>query len=104
MHYIEGTCIESLRPKGLRKDNTSGYTGVMAYRGKWKAQITFKKKTYNLGVFEHIEDAARVRRQAEERIFGEFLEWYESQYPERETWRENKFPKSGQATGLENLP
>lgn len=94
--------MESLRPKGLRKDNRSGYTGAMAYRGKWKAQITFKKKTYNLCVFEHIEDAARGRRQAEERIFGEFLEWYESQHPEKETWRENKSQKSGQATGSEN--
>lgn len=83
MHYIEGTCVESLEYKGLRKNNTSGYTGVTAYRGRWKAQITFKKKTYNLGVYQKIEDAVAARAQAEEQIFGEFLGWYYERFPEK---------------------
>lgn len=81
MHYIDGTCIEMLERKGLRRNNTSGYTGVMAYKGKWKAQITFKGKTYNLGVYAKIEEAALVRKAAEERIFGEFLDWYYANFP-----------------------
>ncbi len=81
MHYIDGTCVEMLERKGLRRDNTSGYTGVVAYRGKWKAQITFKGKTYVLGVYTNIEEAAAMRKQAEERIFGEFLEWYYENHP-----------------------
>lgn len=76
MRYIDGTCVEMLERKGLRRDNTSGYTGVMAYRGRWKAQITFKGKRYDLGTYERIEDAAAARKKAEERIFGEFLAWY----------------------------
>lgn len=76
MHYIDGTCIEMLERKGLRSDNTSGYTGVVAYRGRWRAQITFKGKNYNLGTYDRIEDAASVRKEAEGQIFGEFLEWY----------------------------
>jgi len=80
MHYIDGTCIENLEFKGLRKNNTSGYTGVIAYRGKWKAQITFKNKRYNLGTYDNFEDAVAVRKEAEERIFGKFLDWYYETY------------------------
>lgn len=76
MRYIDGTCVEMLERKKLRKDNTSGYTGVVAYRGRWKAQITFKRKKYDLGIYERIEDAVTARKRAEERIFGEFLAWY----------------------------
>lgn len=76
MHYIHGTCVEMLENKSLRKDNTSGYTGVMAYRGKWKAVITFQQKRYDLGTYAQIEDAVKIRKLAEEKIFGEFLDWY----------------------------
>lgn len=82
MHYIDGTCVEMLTQKKLRKDNTSGYTGVVACRGRWRAQITFKGKTYLLGTYSRIEDAAAARKEAEERIFGEFLEWYYETHPE----------------------
>lgn len=84
MHYIDGTCVELLQRKNLRKDNTSGCTGVVPYRGRWRAQITFKKKTYYLGVYDKLEDAIRIRKKAEERVFGEFLEWYEQQMAEAE--------------------
>lgn len=80
MRYIDGTCVENLEFRGLRKNNTSGYTGVTAYRGRWRAQITFKKKTYYLGQYEKIGDAVKVRKEAEEKIFGEFLEWYYDQF------------------------
>lgn len=82
MHYIEGTCVEMLERKGLRSDNTSGYTGVVAHRGKWRAQITFRGKNYTIGTYTRIEDAAAARKEAEDRIFGEFLEWYYETYPE----------------------
>ncbi len=84
MHYIDGTCVELLQNRKLRRDNTSGYTGVQLHKrsGKWQALITFKGKLYNLGRFEKIEDAAEARREAENRIFGEFLDWYYEQYPE----------------------
>lgn len=81
MRYIDGTCVEKLENKRLRKDNTSGYTGVTAYRGKWKAQITFKKRLYHLGTYEKLEDAVKARKQAEEQIFGEFLDWFYREYP-----------------------
>jgi hypothetical protein len=64
----------------LLSTNTSGFTGVYRNRhtGKWCAQITFKGKTYFLGSYSKIEDAAQARKEAEDRLFGEFLEWYYS--------------------------
>lgn len=77
VHLIDGTCVEKLRQQKLQKNNTSGYTGVQARGDKWIAIITFKGKVYYLGSYRKLEDAVRVRRQAEERLFGEFLNWYQ---------------------------
>ena len=92
MRYIDGTCVELLERRKLRRDNTSGYTGVQwnKRKDKWQALITFKGKTYNLGFYNKIEDAAEARKEAENRIFGEFLDWYYEQYPERRPTAEQK--------------
>jgi hypothetical protein len=46
-------------------------------RGKWKADIRFRGKKYNLGRFDDINDAIEARKEAEKQLFGNFLEWYE---------------------------
>lgn len=38
---------------------------------------------YYLGTFTKVEDAVEARKQAEERIFGEFLEWYYQEHPRK---------------------
>lgn len=75
------TILEATR-KHLSKSNTSGYTGVYwsSSTQKWRAQITFRRKTYYLGAFEHIEDAIAARKCGEE-MHKNFLEWYYSQHP-----------------------
>ncbi len=83
VHFVDGTCIEKLENKRLQKNNTSGYTGVQARGDKWVAVITFKKKVYYLGTFETAEAAIAARKQAEEQLFGPFLEWYYEHYPNR---------------------
>lgn len=77
-HFVDGTCIESIRNRGLIASNTSGVRGVYKNRknGRWVAQITFRRKTRYLGSFDRLEDAARVRRRAEE-VFDDFLEQYD---------------------------
>lgn len=77
-HFVDGTCIESIRNRKLIASNTSGVRGVYRHRksGLWIAQITFRGKTKYLGSFQKIEDAARRRRQAEE-LFDDFLERYD---------------------------
>lgn len=62
-------------------------------RYKWAATIVFKGKTYHLGRYHNIEDAAAVRKEAEDALFGDFLEWFQEVYPER--WEKfNKKPKT----------
>jgi len=60
--------------KGLRRDNTTGYTGVIWSNasGKYLANIKINQKRIHLGTFSKIEDAVRARREAEEKYFGEY--------------------------------
>lgn len=60
------------------KANKSGIVGVNwdKSRGKWMAGIRFKGHKYNLGRFDNIQDAIDARKEAEKKIFGDFLEWY----------------------------
>ncbi len=83
MHYAGGTCVEMLRPDLVYRTNTSGVRGVYysSRRNKWIAQIMFRQKCYYLGGYDKIEDAAEARAAAEEKIFGDFLKWYEEEYP-----------------------
>lgn len=80
LHFVDGTCVEMLTRKKLRRDNTSGHTGVVKTATGWHAQISFKKKTYHLGTYARLEDAIKAREQAEEELHGSFLEWYNSEH------------------------
>ena len=82
LRLIDGTSLQKLEFNRVIASNTSGYTGVYWSTGrqKWSAQITFKGKTYYLGSHERIEDAVKARKEAENRLFGEFLEWYYTEY------------------------
>lgn len=66
LHYIDGTCIEMIRGDHLRKNNTSGCTGVTYdfTAKKWRAEIGFKGKRYTLGRYERFEDAKEAREKA----------------------------------------
>ena len=77
--------MEMLRTETMYKTNTSGVRGVYysAKRNKWIAHIMFKKKCYYLGGYDRLEDAAKVRAEAEEKIFGNFLKWYQEKYPDK---------------------
>lgn len=62
--------------------NTSGTRGVYKHtvNNTWIAYINFKKKRYNLGSHTNKEDAIKARKDAEEELFGNFLEWYNKEY------------------------
>lgn len=49
---------------------------------KWRAVYYFEKKTYALGSYEEMEDAMRVRKEAEKHA-DDFLQWYSK-------WREER--------------
>lgn len=81
----DGTYIYSITNNTMLKNNTSGIKGVTwdKSREKWRAQIEFKGKNYHLGRYDRIEDAAQIRRIAEEKMFGDFLKWFAEEFPER---------------------
>ena len=91
-NFVDGTCIETIRSKKIFSTNTSGIRGVYPVKktGKWAAQIQFKgKKTY-LGCYNTIEEAAKVRKKAEE-VFEEFLAKYDADVLEKEKTKMEPF-------------
>lgn len=75
--FVEGTNINQISPdRKMNSNNKTGIKGVswMTSKQKYRAQITFKRKTYNLGYFDKLEDAAEARKKAEEEMFGDFLQ------------------------------
>lgn len=85
--YVDDTCVESLKSKTLYKNNTSGCTGVLWQKGRWVAQISFRKCRYYLGSYERLEDAVFVRRQAERLLHDSFVEQYEKWEQNDEGWK-----------------
>ncbi|MCI6867820.1 MAG: transcriptional regulator [Lachnospiraceae bacterium] len=92
LHYVDGTCVESLRSDVMYKTNTSGVRGVYysKQRNKWIAQIMFKRKCYNLGGYDTLEEAAQVRKIAEDKLFGDFLEWYRQEQEKKKVSNKKK--------------
>lgn len=82
-YCIDDTNVNRLTAK-ISKRNTSGIKGVSwdKSRNRWVAQIEFKKKHYHLGRFENLEDAAQARKNAEDALFGNFLQWYNENHPQ----------------------
>lgn len=73
--YVDGTCVEMLAAKTVRRNNTSGVPGVDWWtpKGLWRATICFKGKRYYLGSYARFEDAVRARKLAEENLHDNFL-------------------------------
>lgn len=65
---------ENNQNKGIQSNNTSGCPGVnyRKDRGKWRAYICINGKQTHLGFFNTKEEAIKVRKEAEEKYFGEF--------------------------------
>jgi hypothetical protein len=92
LHFFDGTCVELIANKKLGKNNTSGYKGVhwITKTKRWRAAITFKKQFYFLGDFKDKEEAVNVRKNAEHKMFDNFLDWYYTQYQHPQNVTSNK--------------
>lgn len=73
---VGGTRVSQLT-RTVNKNNTSGVTGVgyNKRKGKWYASIRFCGKNHWLGYHDNMEDAVKARRDAEDKLHGDFLEW-----------------------------
>lgn len=82
--FVGGTNVTQIDGRRrINKNNTTGYNGVSRIGDRYRAYITFRRKQYNLGIYKTPEDAAAARKEAEERIYGNFLQWYAETYPEQ---------------------
>ena len=63
------TASEQNFNKRIRRDNSTGHTGVYLYNGKYEARISKNSKDYSLGTFNTYEEAVEARERAEK-------EWY----------------------------
>lgn len=74
--FMDGTAPCKLKNNKLRKTNTSGVTGVYYNKAKkkWDAEIVFKKQKHFLGRFDTKEEAAKARKEGEEKYFKAYLE------------------------------
>lgn len=69
-------CIKENNAKNcaLYKNNTSGVKGVswLPRLNKYQVSINVNKKNIYLGVYSDINEATKIRKEAEEKYFGEF--------------------------------
>lgn len=78
LRRIDGTCVATIESKTIYRNNTSGVRGVYwsKSQGYWIAKIGFKGQKYYLGSSADFDTAVSYRKEAEEHLFGEFLDWY----------------------------
>ena len=78
-----GSSLLSITSDTIKKNNTSGYTGVSKLKsGKYRAYIYFQRKQFHLGSFDTKEDAAAAYRNAKDKIKIDFIDWYKATYPD----------------------
>lgn len=68
------TATENMQNMGVRKDNTSGHSGVYWNRalGKWHVRFKVNKKQCNFGYYENLSDAVIAASEARVKYYGEF--------------------------------
>lgn len=74
---VEGTFLHTLFNHKINKRNTTGVRGVsINKKGFYRAEIMFQGKRYYLGQYKNLLDAKNARLEAESKLHGDFLEWY----------------------------
>ena len=87
---VRGVSVVQPRSSGSKGNTESTGSTGSAGMPRYRATITFKKKVYVLGTYDTLEMAAKARKIAENRLFGEFLEEYEGSELQAELKEENK--------------
>jgi hypothetical protein len=78
LHFVDGTCVEWLKHRKHRRDNTSGFRGVRKlHSGHYQAMIGMQNKRYALGSYRSYAEAVEARLEAEHQLHDGFVEAYE---------------------------
>lgn len=72
---VDGTMITMLNdnPTAACKSGVRGVFWISS-KEKWRAEITFKRKNYYLGLYSKKEDAIKARKEAEDELWKPFIE------------------------------
>lgn len=75
---VEGTSLALISSANLRKNNKTGVNGVYWDKKlkKYRVSICFQKKKINLGTYKTLEEAKKVRLNAEEKYYKPIIEKY----------------------------
>jgi arylsulfatase A-like enzyme len=63
---------QNMMNQGKRKNNKSGYKGVVSSKGKWRAHITINYKKKWLGYYDTPEEAHEAYKRAAVKYAGEY--------------------------------
>lgn len=82
---VDNTQVFLMLDKKKSRRNTSGTSGVSYNKAnnRWMAYIGFQHKLTYLGSYLNIEDAIAARKEAEEKIYGGFIEEFKKNHPDR---------------------
>ena len=74
--HVDGTSLDAISPK--RKVNKNSRTGVRGVSitpdGRYRATIVLRRVQHDLGVFDTLAQAAKVRAEAEDNLYKPILE------------------------------
>lgn len=77
---VEGTNVSLISSDKTPRNSTTGVRGVSCRKnGMYIAYIYFKGERYHLYYGTDKNKAIAARKEAEQRLFGEFLTWYNAQ-------------------------
>jgi hypothetical protein len=85
-YKVDGTDLRRLSALPEERSQT-GIRGVCPDRGKYRAYITFQGKRHYLGRFGDVDSAAKARKQAEDRLWGEFFKKHPELKEEKRHWK-----------------
>lgn len=78
LHRIDGTCVEWLRKRKYRSDNTSGFRGVSEMKnGRYRVTIGFKRQKFHIGTYTDFGEAVEARLEVERLIHDGFVAAYD---------------------------
>ena len=79
-NIVEDTNAGNIINNTALKNSKSGVRGVYLQNGRYNVWISFQHKRYYLGSTKDLEYAIKLRKEAEKRVYGDFIEWYQKEY------------------------
>lgn len=79
-NFVQGTNVGNIKRKEALSNSSLGIKGVYYSKtqGLYIATIGFQGKQYHLKSSTNLQECINARKKAEQEMFGDFLEWYNS--------------------------